>query len=371
MSGSNATRPFKRFKTRHRGITYRETAEGRTYYVYAQGKQHRVEGGGEQEAVAKQAELRGKIAKRQPLLTEKHSFAEAAEAAYVLNRGKWTPRVAEGYRIDLDRHILPHFTGELREYDWESIIEFRLALEAKGLSGHTIRNIFKPLKASFGYAKKKRWIDHNPVNDLERGDGPVTIPREVPIPDAEGIASLFAAVDAFRERGGFDGIREFVELGLYGLRKGEALGLDWSDLDKAHGRVSVSKQWRTDGVITAPKTKAGIRTVQLQPGTLERLERLQRRSGAIGGPIFRTKDGKRLGHRNTFRAWDTIRKEAGLDSLRFHDLRHVADSVLHKDGKVAAEIAETLGHANAHITLTTYTHTITDEAIEAVAQVLS
>src|SRR6266536_3230445 len=55
--------PFKRHKTRHRGITYRIRADGsRLYFVYAQGRQHSIEGG-EREAVAKQAELRGKVAR--------------------------------------------------------------------------------------------------------------------------------------------------------------------------------------------------------------------------------------------------------------------------------------------------------------------
>ena len=49
--------PYKRHKTRHRGITYRQRQDGsRTYYVYAQGNQHKVEGG-EADAVALQADL--------------------------------------------------------------------------------------------------------------------------------------------------------------------------------------------------------------------------------------------------------------------------------------------------------------------------
>jgi hypothetical protein len=71
--------PFKRHKTRHRGITFRVRADGsRGYYVYAAGKQIAVDGV-EREAVAKQAELRGKIARGEPVAPANVTFAETAE----------------------------------------------------------------------------------------------------------------------------------------------------------------------------------------------------------------------------------------------------------------------------------------------------
>ena len=70
---------FKRHKTRHRGITYRLRADGsRVYSVYCKGRYVQVEGG-EREALALQAELRGKIARGQQVSPTKVTFAEVAE----------------------------------------------------------------------------------------------------------------------------------------------------------------------------------------------------------------------------------------------------------------------------------------------------
>jgi hypothetical protein len=122
MSVANATDPFKGHKTRRPGVTYRVRKDGsRTYYVAARGKQFTVEGGGEAEAFAYQDELRQKVRRRQPLITERHTFEEAAEAAYDLNRSRWSPRVATNYRSNLDRYVLPYFQGDVSSFDWESI----------------------------------------------------------------------------------------------------------------------------------------------------------------------------------------------------------------------------------------------------------
>ena len=99
---------FKRHKTRYRGITYRlRVDESRVYSVYFKGRYRNVEGG-EREALALQAELRGKVARGERVIPTKVQFAEVAEQWFESKR-KLRPWTRKGYRDFLDRILLPRF----------------------------------------------------------------------------------------------------------------------------------------------------------------------------------------------------------------------------------------------------------------------
>ena len=79
---------FKRHKTRHRGITYRLRAGGsRVYSLYANGRYIQVEGG-EREALAFQAQLRGKIARGEKITPPEVLFCEVAEQQSITRAAK-------------------------------------------------------------------------------------------------------------------------------------------------------------------------------------------------------------------------------------------------------------------------------------------
>src|SRR4051794_4551115 len=114
MSRPKATAdPTKRRPTRYRGISYRGRADGaRTYSVYFQGRYIAVEGG-EQEAVAKQAELRGKAARGGRAITPTRvTFAEVAEQWFESKR-HLRPWTRKAYRAALDQVLIPRF-GSMR-----------------------------------------------------------------------------------------------------------------------------------------------------------------------------------------------------------------------------------------------------------------
>jgi len=83
MPATKPSDPTRRIKTRHRGISYRVRAGGeRTYSVYFGGRYIAVDGG-EQEAIAKQADLRGKAARgEKPVAPTKATFREIADAYF-------------------------------------------------------------------------------------------------------------------------------------------------------------------------------------------------------------------------------------------------------------------------------------------------
>ena len=109
MATGKGSDPFKRNKTRYRGVTYRVRADGsKTYSVYFQGSHLAVEGG-EREALARQAELRGKAARGEtPVVPSKVTFAVVAEQ-WIESKRHLRPYTRRNYRAYLDRILLPKF----------------------------------------------------------------------------------------------------------------------------------------------------------------------------------------------------------------------------------------------------------------------
>lgn len=156
-----------------------------------------------------------------------------------------------------------------------------------------------------------------------------------------------------------------------GMRQGELLGLKWADLDLKAGLLNVRRSLsRVKGqgfVEQAPKTAKGSRTIALTPIGIDALKHhhtQQLQARLFAGPawvasdlVFCTSHGTPIEAQNLrVRSFAPLLKAAGLPSIRFHDLRHSAASLLLALGvhpKIAAEI---LGHANVSITLNTYSH---------------
>ncbi len=82
-------------------------------------------------------------------------------------------------------------------------------------------------------------------------------------------------------------------------------------------------------------------------------------TSALGEPI----------HPSTLRgAWQRLAKAAGLERLRFHDLRHAHASLLLQQGVHPKIVSERLGHSGVGITLDTYSHVLPGLQAEAANQ---
>lgn len=160
-----------------------------------------------------------------------------------------------------------------------------------------------------------------------------------------------------------------------GLRRGEALGLRWDDVDLAAGTLTVRHQLqRLNGhlVLSEPKSDESRRTVWLPEVVTNalrqhRVRQLEDRiaagpawldDGAGGGFIFTTGIGTPIDERNLSRAFTRLVASADLPPMRFHDLRHSAASLLLAQGVPARMVQELLGHSNITLTLGTYSHII-------------
>lgn len=161
----------------------------------------------------------------------------------------------------------------------------------------------------------------------------------------------------------------FVVLLVYGLRRGEVLGLSWDDIDLEENVMRVIGQiQRVDGQLmrTEVKTEAGKRDLPMLPiireGFIELADRqmsARRRAGdgwQETGLVFTTKTGRPIEPRNLARAFERISTKAKLRRIRLHDLRHTTASLLKKLGVPPSDAKEILGHARIAVTLEIYTH---------------
>ena len=155
-----------------------------------------------------------------------------------------------------------------------------------------------------------------------------------------------------------------------GMRQGELLGLKWSDLDLEQGMLQVQRQLtkkKGGGFeLTTPKTKAGIRRIDLGENTLRILQehrqqqfvqmRMAGEKWQENDLIFPTDIGTTSDRDNLRKDFNRLLKNAGLPAIRFHDLRHSYAVAALQSGIDIKTVQENLGHHSASFTLDVYGH---------------
>jgi integrase len=148
-----------------------------------------------------------------------------------------------------------------------------------------------------------------------------------------------------------------------GLRQGELLGLQWTDIDLKAGTLSVRRTMqfkRGEFWTEEPKTKKGRRLIELGGIAAEaihahRAEAL--RAGRMGHQwVFCRDDGTPLNRFHIIAAYERLLRAAELPAIRFHDLRHTSATLLLQAGVHPKVVQERLGHSTIAVTMDTYSH---------------
>lgn len=163
----------------------------------------------------------------------------------------------------------------------------------------------------------------------------------------------------------------FVLAIMTGMRKGEILGLRWSDIDWDHGFVQIRQtlSWsQGKPAFQEPKTERSRRSVAMSPETmtaLRRHKRIQAQERLIfdseyqdNDLVIARADGRPQNPRTFDDAWYRALELSDLPRIRFHDLRHTHASLLLQQGVHPKIVSERLGHATINITLDTYSHVL-------------
>jgi integrase len=178
----------------------------------------------------------------------------------------------------------------------------------------------------------------------------------------------------------------FHVIAFRGLRRGEACGLRWVDLDLDEAVATVAEQLVTvNHRVSAgePKSDAGSRDVALDAVTVKVLRAHRKRqiedrlkwstAWVDSGRVFVREDGSELHPADVTVLFGDLVEAAGLPPIRLHDLRHGAASIAKLAGIDTKVISEMLGHSSRKITDDTYTSIFVEvarEAAEAAAAVV-
>ena len=178
-------------------------------------------------------------------------------------------------------------------------------------------------------------------------------------------------------------------LAIYGgLRKGELLALEWSDINFDNDTVTVSKAVSVVAghqITKEPKTKTARRTVSIPHFLTQRIkalkiERLKYRlslgdywQGAEW--IFIQENGKQMSYSTPYSAFqDTIARynvgkkdDKQLPSIPFHGLRHTSATLLIAAKQDVRSVSSRLGHAQASTTMNIYAHALQETDRKAAA----
>ncbi len=167
------------------------------------------------------------------------------------------------------------------------------------------------------------------------------------------------SLSTFFEEAKCSGVFELYYIDLAtGLRRGELLGLKWSDIDLKKGIIHVRRQiLRQNGkVVEAPlKTKNSYRDIAIGADATEVLQDMDK----TGEYVFPSPHGGPMSPDSVLHMLQRVLKRAGLERIRFHDLRHTFSVLALQNGVDVKTLSAMLGHYSAGFTLDTYAHVTT------------
>ena len=274
----------------------------------------------------------------------------------------------ESYQRNLIVHVLPVLgfrplcevtTSELDRLYADLL---RGARRSK-LSPRSVRYIHTLLLGLFGHAVRKGTLATNPCTNADVPSPKAARSREMSTWTAPQLARFLTSLegDAFRA--------PLFLLATTGMRRGEALGLQWRDVRLDDGQLDIRRSLGLVAgklVVGDPKTVKGRRTVSLDPPTVtvlreHRTEQLRQRllmgSAYVDQDyVFAQPDGNALNPTRFQRVFHRRTEAAGVPRIRLHDLRHTWATLALQAGINPKVVQERIGHASVAITLDLYTH---------------
>jgi integrase len=316
--------------------------------------------------------------------------------------GHWLPTMqhqikrttATNYERNWRRHIKPaigelrlqavlplHLDAVYRDLTVERKVEVTKAdgstveRTQRALKDKTIKNIHLQISKIFRDAERSELVARNPADRANP-------PRVMPSPEGEIKAWDAEELQIFLRHVRTDWWYPFMRLAaMTGMRRGEVLGLRWSDLDFDRGSLAVRQAIVAAGYDTyldTPKSHRP-RTIDLDPKTMKALrrrrkEQLEDRLAAgdtyLGSDLVFTKADGSLVHPDTFtQAFHRKVEQTGLRRITLHGLRHTHATLLLKAGVPVQVVSQRLGHSDPGFTLRLYGHVLPSMQADAVNKI--
>jgi integrase len=167
----------------------------------------------------------------------------AALDAYLTGRRSLKASTAAGYRAVVGRHLADWLDKPLREIDREMVARRHMAITDKA-GGSSANQVFRVFRAIYSFAADAdEALPVNPVSTLKRRW--FKIERRERMVEQQDLAAFHAAVLALEN----PVVRDYVLLLLYtGMRRREAAGLSWGDVDFTARTLTIPGSRTKNGV---------------------------------------------------------------------------------------------------------------------------
>lgn len=308
------------------------------------------------------------------------------------------PSTLRSYTEHVERHLIPHLgripLGKLTSRHITDMIAELGATDnryGRPPTPSTLHRIRATLRSALNAAIREGLLRDNPARNIElpsprRPQAQVWTDQRVQAWQETGQRFAVAVWTVQQTAAFLDFVAEdrlfamWWLIALRGLRRGEAAGLRWVDVDLDAGVVMIGQQRLAYGHTVAvgpPKTAASRRTIALDRHTVHALRTHRRRQRAEQraagerwldtGYVFTTTEGQPLHPDFLTRRFARLVQDSGLPPVRLHDLRHGAASLAHCAGADLKTVQEQLGHTSIVLTADTYTSVLHEQHVKAAA----
>lgn len=335
---------------------------------WANGKRRQVTRSGY--ATKRQAEggLQEALAREEAGVADAHGLTVSQYLQqWLISKLSIRPTTRAGYAFDIERYVAPTIgsgrLSDLRPHHVERLYSDLIHDRTRPATPSTIRHLHTTLRSALNSAVKRRLIPWNPALHVELPEEPRR-PTTVWTPDE--VRGFLHGISDHRLR------TLFRLIAVAGLRRGEALGLHWADVDLDGAAFTVRWQLVNAGRGAAtfgpPKTRTGARVIPLDAGTvaslrLHRSEQLSERAAwgdawTDTGLVFTREDGTPLRPDYVSHLFGRLIAVHDMPPMRLHDLRHTNASLALAAGIPLKVVSQRLGHSTTAITSDLYTHVI-------------
>ena len=258
-----------------------------------------------------------------------------------VGRGSTLSIIDNAVRLHINPSLGERRIGSIRQSDIQGLVKM---LESKDLAAGTVRNIYDTAARIFASAVDDRVIPSSPCRRIK-------LPKD----DKGEVVPLTLAQVRALEVGMGDLGAAVITLAGSGLRIGELLGLDVSDVDFLRRTIRVARQRAQSNELTPPKSKSSGRTVPVGQTVVDALAAYLTAGDRKSGTLFVNAMGLPLTYRQWKPLWRVAAEAAKVEATA-HALRHFYASALIAGGASVKQVQMVLGHASAVITLRTYAH---------------
>lgn len=243
-------------------------------------------------------------------------------------------------------HLIPYFKNinitTITVYDIEEFIK-----QIK-LSRDRIKLILRPLRHVFKFAVRENIIKEDPFEKLDANilsQHSVNTEYEVRPFNQDEIQLILKSCS-------YDTVRNLISTGFYtGMRISELFALTWSDVDFDNEQIHVNKSVDMHGLIKLPKTKAGIRNIEMIELAKEALMAQFKITGnAEDERVFKTPRGKNYLRTDGFgRYWREALIKSGVEYRNPYQMRHTFISYMLMRGNSPLVLYRMVGHETPEI----------------------